>query len=55
MEGISGFFSRPGDSGSLVVNEYREIVGLVFAGSKTANVTYANVFENVISKLSSVI
>ena len=38
-----------------MVNEYREIVGLVFAGSKTANVTYANVFENVISKLSSVI
>ena len=48
-----GRFSLPGDSGSLILSRDRKIIGLLFAGSRDVDVTYANVFENVVRKLES--
>lgn len=43
---IATYMSEPGDSGSLVLNDDNEIVGLLFAGSKTA--TIINTIDNVL-------
>lgn len=39
IEGVNGKFSRPGDSGSAIVDSQGKVVGLLFAGSDT--VTFA--------------
>lgn len=39
IEGVAGAFSRPGDSGSAIVDAQGRVVGLLFAGSDT--VTFA--------------
>jgi hypothetical protein len=45
-------FSRPGDSGSLIVTSPDHLAfGLLFAGSDAANVTYANPIDTVLSQL----
>jgi hypothetical protein len=40
-------FSDSGDSGSVVVNDQMQIVGLLFAGSRDGIRSYANVFRDV--------
>jgi hypothetical protein len=45
--GLTGDFSRDGDSGSLVVNNNREAVGLVFAEASDINMTFANPIKKV--------
>jgi len=45
--GVIGDFSRSGDSGSLVVNNQREAVGLVFAEASDINMTFANPIDKV--------
>lgn len=51
IKGVDGPFSREGDSGSLVVTEHNEAVGMVFCGNEFANdglgVTYANPLSKV--------
>ncbi len=44
-------FSRPGDSGSLVVNPEGHPVGLAFAGPRNCKISYANSIENVLRSL----
>lgn len=46
---VSDMFSQPGDSGSLVLNEEKMAVGLLFAGSH--RYTIFNLIVNVIKKL----
>jgi len=43
-------FAKAGDSGSVIVNEHKEIVGLLFAGSEY--ITVANKIQNIIRALS---
>lgn len=46
-------FSRPGDSGSIVVNSMNNRpVGLLFAGDETQDITWANPIQHVISELA---
>lgn len=46
--GATGF-SAPGDSGSIVLDERTQYAcGLLFAGSRVADVTYANYIQNVL-------
>lgn len=45
----SHFFSRGGDSGSVIVDDENYVVGLLFAGSNS--VTYANPIESVFAAL----
>jgi len=56
IRGIDRPFSQPGDSGSLVVTEQSEAVGLVFCGNEFANgglgVTYANRLTKVLDALN---
>jgi len=47
---MAGAMSQPGDSGSAVLNDNNELVGLLFAGSDTS--TIMNRIENVFSALS---
>lgn len=47
---MSDLVSRPGDSGSLVLNDKREAVGLLFAGSD--KYTVFNRIQNVLEKLN---
>jgi len=49
VEGTGEAFSAGGDSGSLVLNAFKQVVGLLFAGSDTK--TYCNSIKNVIDKL----
>ncbi len=56
IDGERGAFSDGGDSGSLIVNDAREAVGLLFAGSdqggrNDAGLTYANPMHTVLKKL----
>jgi hypothetical protein len=44
-------FSKPGDSGSLVVNPEGHPVGLSFAGTRNCQISYANSIENVLRSL----
>lgn len=44
-------FSKPGDSGSLVVNPKGHPVGLSFAGTRNCKISYANSIENVLRSL----
>ncbi len=51
MKGVGGQvpFSEPGDSGSVILDEETQnACGLLFAGSSVADVTYANVLQNVL-------
>jgi hypothetical protein len=56
ITGIDRAFSQPGDSGSLVLTERNEAVGLVFCGNEFANnglgVTYANRLAKVMDVLN---
>lgn len=47
---MAGAMSKPGDSGSAVLNDNSELVGLLFAGSDTS--TIINRIENVFSALN---
>ncbi len=47
---MAGAMSKPGDSGSAVLNNNNELVGLLFAGSDTS--TVINRIENVFSALN---
>ena len=51
-------FSRPGDSGSLVVDTHRQAVGLLFAGSTSGGsngkgLTYVNPIDDVVTNLNA--
>jgi len=46
---VSSSFSKPGDSGSLVLDEENNAIGLLFAGSDKA--TVCNVITNVFKAL----
>jgi len=48
----SAFFGKKGDSGSVVVNEDNEVVGLFFAGNETGTVGVANQIAAVESALN---
>jgi hypothetical protein len=51
IEGEGGPFSRPGDSGSLVLDfETREPIGLLFAG--IGNFSFANPIDEVLNRLA---
>lgn len=50
IEASSGLFSDHGDSGSLVLNDNNQVIGLLFAGGGT--LTIANKISNVISELN---
>ncbi len=56
ITGIDRAFSQPGDSGSLVLTEGNEAIGLVFCGNEFANnglgVTYANRLTRVMDTLN---
>ena len=56
ITGIDRAFSQPGDSGSLVLTEANEAIGLVFCGNEFANnglgVTYANRLTRVMDTLN---
>lgn len=49
VEGVRGSFSRPGDSGSAIVDAQGKVVGLLFAGSDT--VTFAIPIRRVLQRL----
>ena len=49
IEGVRGSFSRPGDSGSAIVDPQGNVVGLLFAGSDT--VTFAIPIRRVLQRL----
>ena len=52
IRGISGSFSMPGDSGSLIVtNATKQPVALLFAGSSDSSITFANPIHAVIAAL----
>ena len=52
IRGISGSFSLPGDSGSLIVtNATKQPVALLFAGSSDSSITFANPIGAVIAAL----
>ena len=52
IRGISGSFSMPGDSGSLIVtNATKQPVALLFAGSSDSSITFANPIDAVIAAL----
>jgi len=48
IEGVKGSFSRPGDSGSAIVDAQGRVVGLLFAGSDT--VTFAIPIRRVLQR-----
>jgi hypothetical protein len=45
--GSTGYFSDDGDSGSLVLNDRNEAVGLIFADSPDTGITFANPISEV--------
>jgi len=47
VKGTASYFSKSGDSGSVVLDPVNNIVGLLFAGSQTENVTIVNRIQNV--------
>lgn len=49
IEGIDGSFSKPGDSGSVIVNAQGRVVALLFAGSE--KVTFAIPIQRVLRRL----
>jgi hypothetical protein len=49
IEGVKGSFSRPGDSGSAVVDPQGTVIGLLFAGSD--KVTFAIPIQRVLQQL----
>jgi hypothetical protein len=53
VKGVDGPFSRQGDSGSLVVSDQNQAIGMVFCGNEFANgglgVTYANPLPKVMN------
>jgi hypothetical protein len=52
IRGVSGPFSKPGDSGSLIVTAAaKRPVALLFAGSSDNSVTFGNPIEAVMSAL----
>jgi hypothetical protein len=52
IRGISGPFSMPGDSGSLIVtNATKQPVALLFAGSSDNSITFANPINAVVAAL----
>jgi hypothetical protein len=52
VRGVAGPFSKPGDSGSLIVTAgTKQPVALLFAGSTDNMVTFANPIQTVISEL----
>lgn len=44
-------FSDRGDSGSVVMNDGRQVVGLLFAGARDGSLTFANPIASVLSEL----
>lgn len=52
VQGSGEIFSRPGDSGSLVVNQSNNAVGLLFAGNDLTNITLCNRISNVLQALN---
>jgi len=58
IEGTNGHFSRPGDSGSMILNDNNEAVGLLFAGTNTGGsngggITFANPMIQVMQSLGA--
>lgn len=52
IRGVNGPFSKPGDSGSLIVTAAsKQPVALLFAGSNDNSITFGNVIANVMSAL----
>jgi hypothetical protein len=51
-EGIEKPFSRPGDSGSLIVDLSNNAVGLLFAGNDETNITVCNRIIDVLNALN---
>lgn len=52
IRGVSGPFSKPGDSGSLIVTaSARRPVGLLFAGASDNSITFANPIDAVMTEL----
>jgi hypothetical protein len=51
IEGVHGTFSRPGDSGSAIVDGQGRVVGLLFAGSDT--VTFAIPIQRILRRLGA--
>ena len=52
IRGVNGPFSKPGDSGSLVVTSAtKQPVALLFAGSSDSSMTFANPIGAVIAAL----
>ena len=47
----SAHFSEPGDSGAAVVDDHGNVVGLLFGGTTTGDVGYANSIRNVQNEL----
>lgn len=47
VKGAASYFSKSGDSGSVVLDPVNNIIGLLFAGSQTENVTIINRIQNV--------
>lgn len=56
ITGVNGPFSRKGDSGSLIVTDKNEAVGMIFAGNEFANdgngLSYANPLPKVMDALN---
>lgn len=56
MKGTEHAFSQPGDSGSLVVTDQKQGIGIVFCGNEFANnglgITYANPLPKVMDALN---
>ncbi|AKT37784.1 hypothetical protein [Chondromyces crocatus] len=47
------FFSKGGDSGSLILDEYDHAIGLLFAGSDRTGITYANPIQTVLDSFNA--
>lgn len=45
-------FAQPGDSGSVVVNEHNQVVGLLFGGNYNTGTSWANQITGVVSQLN---
>lgn len=58
IEGVNGYFSKPGDSGSMILNDNNEAVALLFAGtskggSNGGGITFANPMIQVMQSLGA--
>jgi len=50
-DSVDAPFSKPGDSGSLVVNPDGHPIGLLFAGTRDGRYSYANPIADVLREL----